>query len=257
MPTSQEPSTESLIQRVRTGSLSALNDVFASIRPLLRRRAEARHARALRRKDDASDRVQDCLRKAVEKIGAFKGHTLDEMRAWLYKIIDNDMRKRHRFWARRKRDRGLEEALAPDGVGSGEPAGSTTSILDRMARREESEQVMVALSWCPEADRDVIFQHLIEERSYEEVAADRGVTCVAVRQQFSRAIRRARMAKRLQALMADRGMVGLQQEVVGIHRFQGLSAATIAARLDLQRSLVDFWIDQAGPLLRELDEGKS
>ena len=75
-----------------------------------------------------------------------------------------------------KRDWKREQPLAPDSGVLGERAGSTTSILGRLVREEEREQLMVAAGWCREKDQAVIFRHLFEDRSYEEIAEDWGVT---------------------------------------------------------------------------------
>jgi RNA polymerase sigma factor (sigma-70 family) len=257
MATLQEPSTDSRIERARHGSRSAMNRLLASCRPVLRGRAKARQHKSLAGKEDDSDLVQECQCQAVDHFGEFRGNTLAEFRKWICTILDRVIIQKRRYWARKKRDRKKEQPLAPDGGVPGEPAGSTTSILGQLARKEELEQLMVAASWCREEDQAVIFRHLFEDRSYEEIAAEWGVTCVVVRQRFSRALSRFREAKRLQELMTEYGMTGHQQEVIGIHRFQRASAATIAARLELPERLVAHWLDEARPLIRELDEDKS
>ena len=119
------------------------------------------------------------------------------------------------------------------------------------------EQLMVAAAWCREEDWDVVVQHLFADRSYEEIAAEQGVTCAAVRKRLSRAIHHLGEASRLQALMTRHGLPTLQQEVIGIHRCRKAGAATIADLLQLPERRVALWIDEARPLLRELDEGRS
>ena len=171
-----ERSTSSRIERARQGSLSAMNSLWAYVRTPLRRRADVRHNRSLDRKEDGSDRVQDCLCKAVCKFGEFKGRSLAEFCNWIFTILDNDLFEAQRFWTREKRDRKQERPLEPDGGVLSEPAGSTTSILGQLVREEEREQLMVAAGWCREKDRAVIFRHLFEGQSYEEIAHDCGVT---------------------------------------------------------------------------------
>jgi RNA polymerase sigma factor (sigma-70 family) len=251
-----ERTTNSRIEQARLGSLSAMNSLWAYVRTPLRRRAGARQNTSLDRKEDGSDRVQDCLCKAVCKFGEFKGRSLAEFCNWVFTILDNDIFKARRFWKQVKRDWKREQPLAPDGGVLSELAGSTTSILGRLVREEEREQLSVAAGWCREKDQAVIFRHLFEDQSYDEIAHECGVTCDVVRQGFSRAVRRVGEALRLQALMTQHRIPVLRQEVIGIHRCQGLSANTIGARLELPAWLVSLWLDEARPLIRELDEDK-
>ena len=199
------------------------------------------------------DLVQDCQFQAAARFGEFKGHSLAEFRAWIGTILERVILQNRRFWGRNKRDRQREQALAPDGM-LGDPAGSTTSILGRLVREEEVEQLMVAVGWCREEDQVVIFRHFFEDRSYEEIAAEWGVSCAVVRQRFSRAFRRVGEAKRLQALMTEYGIPALRQEVIGIHRFQRVGAGTIAARLQLPEQLVEVWLAEGRRLIRALEE---
>ncbi len=137
-----------------------------------------------------------------------------------------------------------------------EPAACTTSSLCRLVLKEECEQLMVAAGWCREEVRVVISLHLFEGRSHEEIAAEWNVSSDAIRQRFCRAVRCIRKATRLHTLMTEYGMTGPQQDAVGIHRFRHLDAATIATSLELPEWLVEFWIDEARPLIHELDEEK-
>jgi DNA-directed RNA polymerase specialized sigma24 family protein len=108
----------------------------------------------------------------------------------------------------------------------------------------------LAAGWCCEEDRAVIALHLYEGRSHEEVAAEWGVAGAVVRQRYRRAVRRVGEALRLLELMTRSGISGLQQDVIGVHRFQRADPATIADRLGLPRDLVERWIAEAEPLLR-------
>jgi RNA polymerase sigma factor (sigma-70 family) len=256
MPTLQEPSTDSRIERARQGCRSAMNYLLASIRTALRRRAKAGHNKAFERKEDISDLVQECQCQAAAQFGEFKGRTRAEYRSWIGTILDRVILQKQRFWTRKKRDGKREEPLAPDGGVLGELAGSTTSILGQLVRKEEWEQMMAAADWCREEDQAVFFRHLFEDQSYEEIAAEWDVSCQVVRQRFSRAFRRVREATRLQSLMTQYGFPPLQQEVIGVHRFQRLDEATIASRLRLPERLVADWLAEGRRLVRKFDEDK-
>ena len=85
-----ERSTSSRIERARQGSLSAMNSLWAYVRTPLRD-GPRRQNTSLDRKEDGSDRVQDCLCKAVCKFGEFKGRSLAEFCNWVFTILDNDL----------------------------------------------------------------------------------------------------------------------------------------------------------------------
>ncbi len=245
---------EGLVARARLGSRSALGELMASCRPWLRRRVRNRMPRELERKQDASDLVQECQYLAAARIGEFRGRGLGEFRAWLGGILDRRLMRTLRFWGERRRDRRREEPLGRawvDGPG-GEPAASATSALGRISRDEQYERLRVAASWCRPDDMQVIRRYIFEGRSHEEIAAELGIAAAAARQRYSRAVRRVGEALRLLERMARLGWGGLRQDVVGVHRFQGIGPAEIAGRLQVPEELAARWIAEARPLLRAM-----
>jgi RNA polymerase sigma-70 factor (ECF subfamily) len=249
---STRQSTDSRLERARQGSRSALNRLLASCRARLLRKAKAVPGW----KQDASDLVQECLFLATERIGEFKGLSPGEFRAWIGKILENRILQHQRHWVRKKRDRKRQVPLESAGTEPDEPAASTTSILSRLARQDEWEQLKVAVGWCREEEQDVIRKRLWEDRSHEEIAAELEVSPAVVRQRFSRAIRRLGHGLRLQELMTWHGFSAKKQNAIGIHHLQRVDARTIAGRLQLEDRLVALWLADARPLIRELDEEK-
>jgi RNA polymerase sigma factor (sigma-70 family) len=252
MATSTIQSADGLIERARQGSRSALNSLLTSCRARLLRKAKAVPGW----KQDASDLVQECLFLATARIGQFKGLSPAEFRAWMGKILDHGILHHQRHWGRKKRDRQRQVPLASSGTEPDEPAASATSILSRLARQDEWEQLMVAVGWCPEEEQEVIRMHLWEERSHEEIATELDVSAGAVRKRFSRAIRRLGHGLRLQELMTWRGFSPIKQDAIGIHQLQHVDARAIAGRLQLEDRLVALWLADARPLIRELEEEK-
>ena len=109
MSSSEKRSTDSLFKRARRGSRSALNFFLAACRPWLLRYATAR----LDCREDASDLVQDCLLAVDASLGEFRGHTHSEFRKWMLGMLNNLIRRQHRFRGQQKRDRKREQSLAP------------------------------------------------------------------------------------------------------------------------------------------------
>jgi RNA polymerase sigma-70 factor, ECF subfamily len=250
METSVSLSLDGLLVRAREGSRTALDRLMVSCRPWLRHRAGTRLPRDLARKQDGSDFVQECQYLAAARFSRFRGRTMGEFRAWMAGILDRRVLRAMRFWGERRRDRHREEPLDHGGSEHGQPAGSTTSILDRLCLDEECERLRIAASWCRDEDRVVIALHLFEGRSHEEIAAALGVEPAAARQRFCRAVRRVGEAMALIELMTRRGLGQLQQDVVGVHRFRGVAPGQIADRFRLPPHLVARWIAEAKPLFR-------
>jgi RNA polymerase sigma factor (sigma-70 family) len=256
MPSSKIQSPEDLVERARKGSRSALNHVMKSCREDLLRKAKARLPRSPARQQDAEDLVQQCLLEAWSGFVEFRGQGPAEFRAWIGTILDRKVLLHEKHWQCQKRDRKREEPQPTTGGAPDVPAGSTTSILGRLVREEDLDLPNVAAGWCRRNDRDVITLHLYEDRSYEDIAAEWGVACDAVRKRFSRAVRRVGEAMRLQALMTRHGISPLMQEVIGVHQFQGADSSTIAARLRLPEPRVILWLKDAELLIREFNEEK-
>jgi RNA polymerase sigma factor (sigma-70 family) len=253
MPSSERRSNDSLLERARRGSNSALNRLLASCRRQLKRKAEAE----LARKQDASDVVQECQLAGAARFDEFKGHRLVEFHNWMGAILQNLILHQHRYWGQKKRDRKREQSPAPERCGQDEPAGSTTSILSRLVKMEQSEQLMIAAGWCRKEDWAVIVQHLYEDQSHAEIAAALNVSHATVRQRYFRAVRSVGEAMKWQELMTGRGIAGLQQDIIGLHHFQKADPPTIAERLQLSQQLVADWLAEAKPLIREFAQAKA
>jgi RNA polymerase sigma factor (sigma-70 family) len=227
---------------------------MASCRPWLRQRVKTRLSRELARKQDGSDLVQECQYLAAAQFAEFGGRSLGELRAWMAGILDRRLFRAVRFWGRKRRDWKREEPLSPAWSPQEELAETTMSILERLSHEEECERLRLAASWCRAEELKVISMHLFEGRSHDAIAAELGVAVAAVRQRYCRAVRRVGEAVRLLALMTQRGLSGLQQDVLGLHRFQGADATQIAQRLQLPEALVARWIAEGKPLLRAIEK---
>jgi RNA polymerase sigma-70 factor (ECF subfamily) len=225
---------------------------MARCRPWLYGRAAKNLPRRLAGKEDTSDLVQNGLIQAAKGIGRFQGRSISEFYAWMARILDRQILKALRRWRYRRRDLGREQPLGPARSDTAELAASSTPVLERLSQEEEWDRLMLAASWCREEDTAVIFLHLFQDRTHEQIAAELGISPLAVRKRYSRAVRRVREATQLQALMTDCGFRIEQQDVIGVHRFQRAEPAQIAERLRMPEELVARWIAEAQPLLHAL-----
>jgi RNA polymerase sigma-70 factor, ECF subfamily len=252
MESSTARSLNGPVEQARQRTQSTLNRWMAACRPGLRRRAGKQLSRELDRKEDASDLVQKVLLRATIQFDGFKGQSIGEFYTWLSRIQDKLVLKLLRHWHNQRRNVGQEKPVSPAWNDQREFAASSTWVPDRLARKEECDRLILAASWCREEDRAVIFLHLFEGQSHEEIAADLGIAPAAVRQRYCRAVRRVRAAMQLLDLMTRRGFRIDQQDAIGVHRFQGADPGQIAQRLEVPEGLVARWIAEAQPLFRAI-----
>src|SRR5437660_823223 len=129
---------------------------------------------------------------------------------------------------------------------------ATSRSMDRLiarARRGDRSAVDRLMTLCRPGLRQWAGARLPRELVRKQDAAD---PVAAARQRFSRAVRRVGEALQLLELMTQRGWSGLQQDAIGLHRFQGASPGQIAERLQLPAELVARWIAEAEPLIRSI-----
>jgi RNA polymerase sigma factor (sigma-70 family) len=250
MESSASQSLDRLLERAREGSRSAVDRLMVWSRPWLRERVRAWLPRKLARRQDGSDLVQECQYRAAAQLAQFEGRSLGEFRAWMLGILKHLVLRVRRREGEKRRDWKRDEPLRPAWCDPEELAEARTSDLGRLCQEEARQRLELAASWCREEDRAVIKRHLFEGRSHDEIAAEWGISVPAARQRYCRAVRRVGAALQLLERMSQRGIRGPQQEVIGLHRFQGVEPGQIADRLRLPEELVRRWIVEAGPLLR-------
>ena len=126
----------------------------------------------------------------------FQGTTEDELRAWLRRLLLNNLgtfARTYRGTAKRA-IRG-EVNLSPAGLGAGPIDGLATpepSPSRQAMAREQGEAIKVALARLPEDYRRVILLRYEEGRTFEEVGRVMGRSPEAVRKLWMRAMERLR-----------------------------------------------------------------
>ena len=134
--------------------------------PSLRRYAWvlARHA------SDADDLVQDCLERAIGRLGSFRSD--GELRSWLFTILHNLFVSGHRRAARRPTV-DLDEVMDIGAAGNQEHSGLLRSVMD-------------ALHTLPEEQRSVLLLVSVEDLTYAEAAQVLSVPVGTVMSRLSR-----------------------------------------------------------------------
>jgi RNA polymerase sigma factor (sigma-70 family) len=132
----------------------------------------------------AFDLMAETFAEAFDHIGSFRGSTDEEGRAWLYTIATHLLmrwRKRGALERRKMNELGISiRDLGPEEFERIETLADLQRlkpVLDRALRMLSDDQ------------RRVLQLRIVEERSYDEIAAELGSSNNAVRHHVSRALR--------------------------------------------------------------------
>ena len=141
--------------------------------------------RRFQAKVDASDLVQQTLFQAVRGFGEFRGQTEAEMAAWLRQILANNLANTHRDLGRQRRDvrreRSVQAAMEQSSARlESWLAADQTSPSQRAIRSEQAVQLANALAGLPEAQREAITLHHLQEWTLDQVAQHLGRSPAAV-----------------------------------------------------------------------------
>jgi RNA polymerase sigma-70 factor (ECF subfamily) len=180
----------------RGGSAEALGLLLEQYRQYLLLVAQRELDPALRAKGGASDLVQETFLEAQRDFPQFAGSTEDELRAWLRRLLLNNLGTFTRSYrGTAKRAIGREVNLGPtdsrpgliDGLAGSGPTPSRLAMA-----RELGEAMKNALDRLPDDYRQVILLRYEEGRSFEEVGRALGRSAEAVRKLWARAMERLR-----------------------------------------------------------------
>jgi len=183
-----------LVQRCAAGDEDASAELVAEHQRTVLQLA----ANLLGDREEALDLSQEVFLRVFRTIHRFRGHS--SLRTWIYRIVVNQARNRHRFWRRRHRDEqvSLDQHVAAHGDilrGSGpEP--------DRvLAQKELAEQLQRALERLPFEQRTAIVLREVDGLSYEEIADVMSCPIGTVRSRIFRA--REAIEKRIRPLIQE------------------------------------------------------
>ncbi|HEY5312460.1 MAG TPA: sigma-70 family RNA polymerase sigma factor [Pirellulales bacterium] len=192
--------TIELLRRAGEGDASAVNGLLQRHREALRRIVTLRLDRALQRRVDASDIVQDVMIEANRRLDDYLAAPNVPFHLWLRQIARDrviDAYRRHKVAGRRSIDR--EQPLVARSAGS----QSAWDLVAQLAGREltpaaaavwhELEgRFRAALEQLDESDREVIVMRHFEQLGNSEVAQTLGLSEPAAGMRYLRAMRRLR-----------------------------------------------------------------
>ncbi len=192
--------TQELLKNAEEGDADAVNELMERHRESLRKMVQMRLDRAVSRRVDASDVIQEVLIEASQRLSDYIRDAKLPFHLWLRQLTKDhiiNMYRRHRGTQKRSVDR--EEPLAA-------PATMDRSSFDLAAelrdseltpaaanmRRELEKRFLGALDQLSDDDRDIILMRHYEHLTNSEVAKVLNTSPAAAGMRHLRALRRLR-----------------------------------------------------------------
>jgi RNA polymerase sigma-70 factor (ECF subfamily) len=183
---------DQLLAAARTGCGEALGQVLERYRNYLLLIAQRELEPVLQAKGGASDLVQETFFEAQRDFGLFQGGSEEELRAWLRRLLLNNVANFSRRYHTDKRQVKREQPL--EAGGSGAPGGGlpqdAPSPSGEAVEREQAAAVQRALERLPEKYRQVLVWRYQEQRSFEEIGRLLECSPKAAHHLWARALRR-------------------------------------------------------------------
>ncbi len=181
-----------LLEAARRGDSEALGAVCERLREFLLLIADDGLGDDLRAKLGASDVVQQSLLEAQCEFDRFSGTSEAEFRAWLKRILRHNLiDSARRYHQTQKRDV-TREISFDTGSRRRDLAGQQKTASSLMCRRETDEELLRAVTGLPQRSRQVIELRHRDGLSHAEIAEKLGISEVATRKLWSRAVEQLR-----------------------------------------------------------------
>ena len=177
-----------LVKAAHDGDPSALGQLLDSFRSYLQLLADRKLGPDLKQKCGQSDLVQQTFLDAQQAFPRFVGTRPDELRAWLERILLNNLGDLARQY------RGAEKRQLRREVPLAENSAEIDKLIDRstpskkVIAREEKEKLGRALERLPDDYRQVIRLRNLDRHKFEQIALVMGRSVGAVKKLWSRAI---------------------------------------------------------------------
>ena len=191
---------EKLLGAANAGETGATDELLERHRDVLRQIASARMDRALSRRVDASDIVQDVMIDASQRLQEYLKNPKLPFRLWLRQMVLDriiDTHRRHRVAARRSLDR--EQPLTRAGAGDPSSIQLVDQVRDQqltpaaaVIRHELQRRFLDALDQMAPEDREILLLRHVEQVSSTEAAEILGISTSAAGMRLLRALRRLR-----------------------------------------------------------------
>jgi len=181
-----------------TTNPALLNQLLSHYRPFLRLIAEQSLGASVKRREDASDIVQQTLTEAAAGIGRFTGHTELEFTAWVRQILKRNVINAARDHQAAKRDFRRETYLDGEADGSAIiswhiPTSGSTSPSLKLIKAESALNLATAMEKLPADQCTAVTLRHLSGLSLAEMAVAMNKTPAAVAGLLRRGISQLRM----------------------------------------------------------------
>ena len=165
---SPKTETSELILRARTGSGSALGQLLGGYREYLLRVAGDRIDSGLRPKMAASDIVQGSLLAATRQFQQFRGETEQEFRAWLVRILTNQLVDGLRRFTEAEKRRADREVTHGDSI-LRRTADAAETPSRQMCLQEDATKLIEAIDSLPQEQRSVVHARYLDGQTFVQI----------------------------------------------------------------------------------------
>jgi RNA polymerase sigma-70 factor (ECF subfamily) len=197
MPPDSEHGTDDLLDRIRRGDEAAEGELLRHFRDRLRRMVAARMDDRLTPRIDPSDVVQEALVVAHSRLAEYLQEADSPFYPWLRQITWERLVEAHRQHIGTNKRSVRKEVSMQLSDGSviylaERLTSSETGPSRQLVRKELRERIRRILSELPDMDREILILKHLEELTNSEAAAVLGITVVAAKKRYLRALGRVR-----------------------------------------------------------------
>lgn len=193
--------TEELLLNAREGQRDAVEQLMERHRQSLERMVRGRLNRAVARRVDVSDVVQETLLTASKRMAEYVRDPRMPFHAWLRQIARDRLADVYRRQLADKRSVANEQSVGGEGSDFVPPAAlvldAELTPAEAMLRQEFAERFNAAVETLSEADREIIFMRHSEQLTNSETAELLGLSQPAAAMRYLRALRQ------LKAILGD------------------------------------------------------
>jgi len=181
----KQTSWSSLLESARDGCDDSLGQILENVHCYLTLCAEHNIGPMLRSKFGPSDIVQISMMEAQQSFVSFAGNTEAEMRAWLKRIVMNNLTdESRRFTQTRCRNVNREQSITETSYSMAAKTSTSSSIL---CKQEQDDRLTSALARLP-----LHLQQIVEARhrfdfTFRQIAAHMAMTEWAARSKYNAA----------------------------------------------------------------------
>lgn len=194
------PAQQTLLVEAGRGNREAMNRLLEAHRASLRQIVQMRLDRAIARRVDASDIVQDVLLEANDRLADYLANPRMPFHLWLRHMAKDriiEMHRHHRGAQRRSLDR--EQGFGQAKYGDQSSLDLAQQLVDgeltpaaENIRKELEQRFLTAVEQLEDDDRDIILMRHFEQLGNNEAAEALGLSPAAAGMRHLRALRKLR-----------------------------------------------------------------